>query len=150
MKTPVFTKHISFTKTRHNWLSAKKSEWEYCQNISALLCFCWLAVQLCTQKLNTLCTMYSRWCQLRLWSTLITVTWLLDAWSVAKGNDTVMSPLSELGWKNKSCNITMRQLSKSETYITQSVVLWWYHGLWFPKAADCTSRSAMTVIKRGP
>lgn len=65
IKTPIFTKYVSFTKTQHNWPSAKRSEWEYCQNMSALLCFCWLAVQLCTQKLNTLYTMYLRWCQIK-------------------------------------------------------------------------------------
>lgn len=51
--------------------------------------------------------------------------------------DVIIITLWELGQKNESCNITIHEQSKSETYITQSVVQRSHHGLWFPTATSC-------------
>ena len=61
--------------------------------------------------------------------------------------DVIIITLWELGQKNESCNITIHEQSKSETYITQSVVQRSHHGLWFPTATDRTSCRHTTVIE---
>ena len=49
--------------------------------------------------------------------------------------------LSELGRKDKSCNITIHEQSKPESYLAWSVTRRWPHTLWFPIATDRTSCS---------
>ena len=63
--------------------------------------------------------------------------------------DVIIITLWELGQKNESCNITIHEQSKSETYITQSVAQQSHHGLGFPTANDRTPCSHITVIETG-
>ena len=51
--------------------------------------------------------------------------WLYDYDQLLwKTNDHVIITLLDLGWKNESCNITIGEQSKFETYITETVTSW--------------------------
>ena len=50
-----------------------------------------------------------------------------------------------VGGKTKERQLTIREQSQSESYITRPVAPLWHHGLWFPTATDRIPGSHVTI-----